>query len=144
MDEERSSEETAGGVSAEEAKIVEQWQEEIRNLPVSEHLLYMMHSLSALAVGRLGMTADTAVRRDLDEARLAIEAFKALMEVDERVRPEGETTIHRETLSQLQLAYVKAVEAGASPAAGAAVPTDAARSETPLDGEAPKQGESPE
>ena len=120
MDEERGSEEVAGGVSAEEARIVEQWQEEIRNLPVSEHLLYMMHSLSALAVGRLGLTADTAVRRDLDEARLAIEAFKALMEVDERVRPEGETTIHRETLSQLQLAYVKAVEAGAAPAASAA------------------------
>ncbi|MBN1629064.1 MAG: hypothetical protein JW990_04830 [Thermoleophilia bacterium] len=127
----------------EEAKIVQQWQEEIRNLPVSEHLLYMMHSLSALAVGRLGLTADTASRRDLDEARLAIEAFKALMEVEEQVRPQGETSIHRETLSQLQLAYVKAVEAGEAPAADAAVPTDAARPEAPPDGEAPNQGEAP-
>lgn len=122
----------------EEAKIVQQWQEEIRNLPVSEHLLYMMHSLSALAVGRLGLTADTSARRDLDEARLAIEAFKALMEVEEQVRPQGETNIHRETLSQLQLAYVTAVDAGETPK------ETAAPAEAPEQGEAPEEGEAPD
>jgi len=109
--EDEKRKQTSDDVRAGDAETMERLQEEIRNLPVSEHLLYMMHSLSALAVGRLGLTADTAGRRDLDEARLAIEAFKALIEVDEKARPADETRIHKETLSQLQLAYAAAVRA---------------------------------
>ena len=89
-------------------------QEEIQNLSVSDHLLYMVQSLSALAVDRLGLTAETVERRDLDQARLAIDAFKALLEVMERVRPAEEIALHRSTLSQLQLTYVAALDAGAT------------------------------
>ncbi len=48
------------------------------------------------------------------QARLAIEAFKALLGVLEQVRPAGEVAGHRGVLSQLQLAYAGAVTAGAS------------------------------
>jgi hypothetical protein len=106
---ETAGEDTAAS-RAEEAEMMERLQEEIRNLPVSDHLLYMLHSLSALAVGRMGLSADTQVQRDLGQARLAIEAFKALLGVVEQVRPGGESSVHRGTLSQLQMAYVDALE----------------------------------
>ena len=95
---------------AQDAAAMERLQEEIRNLPVSDHVLYMMHSLSALAVARLGLSPDAAARRDLDQARLAIDCFKALMEVVGEARPSEENAIHRGTLSQLQLAYLEALD----------------------------------
>ncbi len=110
----------------DEAEMMARMQEEIANLPVAEHVTYMLHSLSALAVGRLGMTAETAERRDLGQARLAIDAFKALLTVFEPVRPAAEVAAHRGMLSQLQLAY-----AGAMGQVGTASQTGGERSETP-------------
>ncbi|MFH0916890.1 MAG: hypothetical protein V1912_10650 [bacterium] len=98
----------------EEAEMMERLQEELQKLTVSDHLLYMMQSLSALATGRMGLTAETVERRDLEQARLAIDAFKALMEVAERTRPAQEMAVHRGALSQLQLAYVGAQRGSAS------------------------------
>jgi len=109
----------------DEAEMMARLQEEIRNLPVGDHVVYMLHSLSALAVGRLGLTPDTAAQRDLDQARLAIEAFRALVGVLEPVRPSGEMTVHRGMLSQMQLAYAAAMDRGA-PAQPAAAAPDAA------------------
>jgi hypothetical protein len=112
-DQERTEEERVER-NSEEAEMMARLQEEIGNLPVGEHLVYMMHSLSALAVGRLGLTAGTAARRDLGEARLAIDAFKALLGVLERARPAGELAVHRGMLSQLQLAYAGATDRGSA------------------------------
>jgi hypothetical protein len=103
-----------GSLKVGEVETMRRLQEEIQNLTVSDHLLYMVQSLSALAIGRLGLTAENVERRDLDQARLAIDAFKALLEVMERVRPAEEITLHRGTLSQLQLTYVAALEVGAA------------------------------
>jgi len=100
----------------EEAELAARLQEEIRNLAVSDHLLFMMQSLSALAVGRLGLSGEAAPVRDLEQSRLAIDAFRALMGVLEGVRPAGEMAAHRGMLSQLQLAYAAAVSAGDRPA----------------------------
>jgi len=103
----------------DEAEMMARMRQEIANLPVAEHLAYMLHSLSALAVGRLGVTAEAAERRDLGQARLAIDAFKALLSVLEPVRPAGEIAAHRGMLSQLQLAYAGAMgQGGAAPRAG--------------------------
>ncbi len=96
----------------EDAEMMERLQEEIRNLPVSDHLVFMMQSLSGLAVARMGLAADTAGRRDMEQARLAVDAFKALLELLEKARPGGEMAAHRGMLSQLQLAYVAALDAG--------------------------------
>jgi len=102
------TEESRTDLTAEDAEMVQRLQEEIQRLPVSDHLVYMMQSLSALAAGRMGLTPEDAGRRDLDQARLAIDAYRALVEVVERARPAEEMVAHRGVLSQLQLAYVQA------------------------------------
>jgi hypothetical protein len=93
----------------DEAAMVERLHKELQSLSVSDHLLYMMQSLSALALARMGLTAETVEGRDLEQARLAIDAFRALVEVVERARPAQEKAVHRGMLSQLQLAYVGAL-----------------------------------
>lgn len=107
------------GPRDDEAELVARLEEEIRGMSVADHLGYMLHSLSALAVGRLGLSPDGAGQRDPVQARLAIEAFKALVGVLEQVRPAGEVAAHRGVLAQLQLAYAGAVTAGAPRAAPA-------------------------
>ncbi len=111
---------------AEDAEMMERLQEEIRNLPVSDHLVFMMQSLSGLAVARMGLAADTAGRRDMEQARLAVDAFKALLELLEKARPAGEMAVHRGMLSQLQLAYVGALDAGGKSGDAAAEDGDSA------------------
>ena len=136
-DRERTGEEAVDR-EGDEAEAMARLQEEIGNLPVSEHLVYMMHSLSALAVGRLGLTADTSAPRDLSQARLAIDAFRALLTLVEQARPGGEIAAHRGMLSQLQLAYASAMDKGSGaerPEAAAEKPEAAA--EKP---EAPRAG----
>jgi len=110
----------------EDAEMMERLQEEIRNLPVSDHLVFMMQSLSGLAVARMGLAADTAGRRDMEQARLAVDAFKALLELLEKARPAGEMAVHRGMLSQLQLAYVGALDAGGKSGDAAAEDGDSA------------------
>jgi hypothetical protein len=122
------------GDMQDEAAEMQRLQEEIRNLPVADHLLYMMHSLSALAVGRLGLSGEGPHGKDLGQARLAIDAFKALAEVMERARPD-EVSANRGMVSQLQLAYVAALDEGR---AG----SDAAP--RPEDGTAPEDDATPE
>lgn len=114
----------------EEVEMMERLQEQLQSMTVSDHLLYMMQSLSALALGRMGLTAETVEQRDLDQARLAIDAFRALVEVVERARPAEQMTVHKGVLSQLQLAYVGA--RGGPPA------------ETPPEPEVPETPEVPD
>jgi hypothetical protein len=138
MEEQETTEEQTADEHAEEAEMMARLQEEIRSLPVRDHLLYMMQSLSSLAVGWMGLAPDDVPRRDMDQARLAIDAFKALVEVVEKVLPTSEVTAHRGALSQLQLAYVGAL--GAVPAGGAAKAAPAAREEPADASEAPAEG----
>jgi hypothetical protein len=112
---EERTEKEAVEPQGDEAEMMARLEEEIRNLPVGDHLVYMLHSLSALAVGRLGLTPDTAAQRDLGQAGLAIDAFRALVGVLEQVRPAGEMSVQRGMLSQMQLAFAAATT-GAAPA----------------------------
>ena len=100
-----------GAEELENAEMMERLQEEIRNLSVGDHLVFMMQSLSSLAVARMGLAPDTAAGRDMEQARLAIDAFKALLELLEKAKPVGEVAVHRGMLSQLQLEYVGALGA---------------------------------
>jgi hypothetical protein len=111
MEEEELEHPDTNGEEGEEEELMERLQAEIRNLPVADHLLYMMHSLSALAVGRMGLAPDAQGEKDLAQARLAIDAFKALLDVVDRARP-GQAAAHRGMLSELQIAYVSALEPG--------------------------------
>lgn len=107
----------------EEAELLERLQEQIRQLSVADHLVYMLESLAALATRKMGLTADTADERDPDQARLAIDAFAALLKVVEPARPQQEVASHRGMLSQLQLAFVRCLEAPRPAEAGDAEET---------------------
>lgn len=105
--------------TAEEREAMRRFEEEIGRLTVTDHVLLMMQSLSSLAVERLGVTPDKAARKDLDQARMAIDAFKALLGVLEGTRPAEEMVAHRSVLSQLQMAFVAASAGGNTGVAGA-------------------------
>ncbi len=116
----------------DEAEAMARLREEINNLPVSEHLVYMLHSLSSLAVDRLGLAEGAAARRDPAQARLAIDAFKAMLGVLEPERPAQEITGYRGMLAQLQMAYVGALSARpAAEAPEAAAPDGSATPQAP-------------
>lgn len=108
MEEDRRTDAESADMQAEEAEM-QRLQQEIRNMPVADHVLYMMHSLSGLAAGRLGLGGEAQPRKDLNQARLAIDAFRALLEVIEHAVPAG-AAAHRGMLAQLQLAYVAALD----------------------------------
>jgi hypothetical protein len=130
-------------LEADEATMMRQLREELQNLTVGDHLLFMMHSLSALAIDRMGLSGDEG-RRDLGEARLAIDAFKALVELLERTRPAREMAAHRSALSQLQLSYVGALSGGASPGAPGPQPAQDRTATEPKTGPEPETGHEPE
>jgi len=113
----------------DEAEAVRRLEEELQRLNVSEHLVYMLQSLSALAVDRMGLAPDAAKRRDLGQARLAIDAFKALVDVVADTRPESEAALHRSALAQLQMAYVGAA-GGEGHSADQGIVDDAGRTES--------------
>jgi hypothetical protein len=107
----------------DEREAMRRFEEEIGRLAVVDHVLLMMRSLSSLAVERLGIAPETAGRKDLDQARLAIDAFRALLGVLEGKRPAEEMGAHRAALAQLQMAYVSAL--------GPALPVEGGGGETP-------------
>ena len=73
-------------------------------LPTAEQLAYESATLFAsLAFGRLAEGS-----RDLDEARLAIEALRALLPVLEETVPEDVIRDFRQVTSNLQLAFAEA------------------------------------
>ncbi len=94
----------------DEAEALARLHEQIRRMSVSDHLVYMLESLSALATRKLGLVPDAAADRDLDQARLAIDAFRALLPVAEPSRPQQEVALHRQMLSQLQIAFVEVAQ----------------------------------
>ena len=101
--------EESDGIAEDEREAMRRFQEEIGRLSVADHLVLMMHSLSGLAADRLGLSPDTVERKDLEQARLAIDAFKALLSTLEGTWPAEEIKAHRAALSQLQMAYVGAL-----------------------------------
>ena len=58
----------------------------------------------------MGVTPETAPERDMEQAKLAIEAFRVLLPLLDPIRPASEMQAHRRVLSELQLAYVSALQ----------------------------------
>jgi hypothetical protein len=88
---------------ADEQRLVAELQAELAKLKVSDLLLQTVYSLSSLGYQRVGGEA-----KDLDQARLAIEALKALVPVLEGDVPEEVLRDFRQLLANLQLAYASA------------------------------------
>jgi hypothetical protein len=77
----------------------EQLVEELRKIKVRDMLVHTSSMLASLAYGKLA--PDT---RDLDDARLAIDALRALLPV----LPEQERNDVQQVVTNLQLAYADA------------------------------------
>ena len=100
------------------ADMLAELQEQMRKISVGDYLIYIMQSVSAMGLRKLGLSPETAGERDLEQSRMAIDAFKALLNVVERARPADEVTAHRAMLSQMQLAYVASLNPPSGPEPG--------------------------
>ena len=83
----------------------EQLAEQIKALKVSDLLLQTLYSLSSLGYHRL-----SGETKDLEQARLAIEALRALVPVLEGSVPDDALRDFGQVLANLQLAYAAAAE----------------------------------
>ena len=92
---ESEAEPTGAGFS--DAQLVE----ELRKAKVAELLLHTCSLLASLAFGKLAPDV-----RDLEQARLAIDALKALLPV----LPEEHRTSLQQVVTNLQLAYADAAK----------------------------------
>jgi len=94
----------------DEQRLIAELQAELAKLTVSDLLLQTLHSISLLGYQRL-----SGEGRDLDQARLAIEALRALVPVLEGSVPHEALGDFNQVLANLQLAYASAAaEAGDS------------------------------
>jgi hypothetical protein len=80
----------------------EQLVEELRKIKVRDMLVHTSSMLASLAYGKLAPET-----RDLDDARLAIDALRALLPV----LPEQERNDVQQVVTNLQLAYADAAAA---------------------------------
>jgi len=92
-------------------------EEEMKRLQVDDVLLQSVVSLINLGIRRLGVAEGTEDERDLEQARVAIEAVRSLMGVLEEATPEQLPAI-RDGLSRLQMAYVQAGGGGGGAGGG--------------------------
>ena len=91
----------------EQQKLVAELQAELAKLKVSDLLLQTLYTVSSLGYHR--MSGET---KDLEQARLAIEALKALVPVLEGSIPEEALRDFQQVLANMQLAYADAVSEG--------------------------------
>ena len=89
--------------SESEQELVEQLQAELSRLKVSDLLLQTVYTISSLGYHRL-----SGENKDLEQARLAIEALKALLPVLEGAVPAEAVRDFNQVLANMQLAYASA------------------------------------
>jgi hypothetical protein len=85
-------------------ELLEQLEADFKQLKVSDLLVQTVIGVSSLGYRSLGEDD-----RDLDQARLAIEALRALVPVLEQAVPEQVARDFQQMLANMQLAYAKAV-----------------------------------
>jgi hypothetical protein len=91
--------------SESDRELVEQLQAELGRLKVSDLLLQTVYTISSLGYHRL-----SGENKDLEQARLAIEALRALVPVLEGAVPDDAVRDFSQVLANMQLAYAAAVE----------------------------------
>src|SRR2546430_16656231 len=93
--------------SESEQELVEQLQAELSRLKASDLLLQTVYTISSLGYHRL-----SGENKDLEQARLAIEALKALMPVLGGAIPTEAVRDFNQALVNMQLAFASAAEEG--------------------------------
>jgi predicted nucleic acid-binding protein len=87
----------------EDEQLLQQLEEELKRLKVADLLVQTLYTVSSLGYRKL-----SEEDRDLDQARLAIEALRALLPVLEGSVGEELIRDFRQVTSNLQLAYADA------------------------------------
>jgi hypothetical protein len=90
-----------------EQELVEQLQAELSRLQVSDLLVQTVYTISSLGYHRL-----SGDNKDLDQARLAIEALKALLPVLQGTVADEVVRDFEQVLANMQLAYASAAAEG--------------------------------
>ena len=90
-------------------------EEQLRQIRVEDVVLQTVATLVNLAGRRLGLAEGAEDERDLDQARIAIEATRALLPL----LSGEEATAVRQALSQLQMAFAREAQGAEEGAAGA-------------------------
>ena len=86
-------------------QLLQQLEEELKKLKVSDLLVQTLYTVSSLGYRKL-----SEEDRDLGEAKLAIDALRALLPVLEGSAPEELVRDFRQVMSNLQLAYADAAK----------------------------------
>lgn len=89
-------------------QLMKQLEEELKKLKVSDLLVQTLYTVSSLGYRRLSEEG-----RDLDQARLAIEALRALLPVLEGSATEELIRDFKQVTANLQLAYADATKTDA-------------------------------
>jgi hypothetical protein len=90
---------------ADDEQLLQQIEDELKKLKVGDLLVQTLYTVSSLAYRRL-----SEEDRDLDQARLAIEALRALVPVLEGAVEDGVLRDFKQVTSNLQLAYAEAAK----------------------------------
>ena len=88
-------------------ELVQQLEEELKKLKVSDLLVQTLYTVSSLGYRKL-----SAEDRDLEQAQLAIEALRALLPLLEGVASDDVVRDFKQVTSNLQLAYADAAKGG--------------------------------
>lgn len=98
-------------MAREEEEMVKKLQEEIDRLTTTDILVQMLASLSSLAYKKMGIPAGVNDRfKDKQQARLAVDAYDAILKVIENEISASESDNLKSSLSNLQLNFVKSFE----------------------------------
>jgi hypothetical protein len=95
-------------VSENEEQIARELADELRRLRIEDALIQTLITISSIGYRRLGLTEDTRDDRDLQQAKLAIDAMTALTPVLESVVPEELIRDFNQSVANMQLAYAQA------------------------------------
>lgn len=113
-------------------------EEELKRVRVEQVVTEATVSILNVSVLRAGLVPGSEGERDLGQTRVGIEAVRALLPLVEQVLGAEQARPIRDALSQLQMAYVQAVQASDADAP-AAPPASEAPSEQPAEGAGPAQ-----
>ncbi|MHB8858787.1 MAG: DUF1844 domain-containing protein [Thermoleophilia bacterium] len=91
-----------------EEELRAEFEKQFRMQKVDDVLVQFMISLTNLAYMKMGLTEDTADVKDLAQASLAIDGYKALLEAVGKRLPEQDAQALTGALSSMQMTFVKA------------------------------------
>lgn len=129
-----------GQMNAED--LMREMARQLAERPVRDFVMQTMATFADLAGIRIGLGPEGAARRDLPQARLAIETLRALVAVIEAEGGAAQARPFREPLAQLQMLYARAAEEEASNAASAPDEPEADSGLWTPDGPGKKPGDS--